>query len=67
MDSRYQAPGRRQGTQYRGLQQEGKPGEYMPYLVLVIDELADLMMAGFDEVEHSFAAWPSWPALSAYT
>ena len=24
----------------------------MPYLVLVIDELADLMMAGFDEVEH---------------
>ena len=25
--------------------------EKMPYLVLVIDELADLMMAGFDEVE----------------
>ena len=24
----------------------------MPYLVLVIDELADLMMAGFTEVEH---------------
>jgi len=31
----------------------GKTGaEKMPNLVLVIDELADLMMAGFDEVEH---------------
>ena len=30
-----------------------KPGvEKMPFLVLVIDELADLMMAGFDDVEH---------------
>jgi S-DNA-T family DNA segregation ATPase FtsK/SpoIIIE len=26
--------------------------EKLPYIVLVIDELADLMMAGFDEVEH---------------
>lgn len=26
--------------------------EKMPYLILVIDELADVMMAGFDEVEH---------------
>jgi S-DNA-T family DNA segregation ATPase FtsK/SpoIIIE len=29
------------------------PGEGMAYLVLVIDELADLMMAAFDEVEHA--------------
>ncbi len=27
--------------------------ERLPYLVLIIDELADLMMAGFDEVESS--------------
>jgi len=26
--------------------------ERLPYLVLIVDELADLMMAGFDEVEH---------------
>jgi S-DNA-T family DNA segregation ATPase FtsK/SpoIIIE len=32
---------------------KGKTGaDKMPFLVLVIDELADLMMAGFDEVEH---------------
>jgi S-DNA-T family DNA segregation ATPase FtsK/SpoIIIE len=32
---------------------KGKQGEErMPHLILVIDELADLMMAGFDEVEH---------------
>jgi S-DNA-T family DNA segregation ATPase FtsK/SpoIIIE len=27
--------------------------EKMPYLILIIDELADLMMAGGDEVEHT--------------
>jgi len=31
----------------------GKQGkDKLPYLVLFVDELADLMMAGFDEVEH---------------
>ncbi|ADJ25480.1 cell division protein FtsK/SpoIIIE [Dehalogenimonas lykanthroporepellens BL-DC-9] len=29
-----------------------KPDDKLPFLVLVIDELADLMMAGFDDVEH---------------
>ncbi len=52
MDNRYKklaATGSRNIDGYN----KGKTGpEKMPYLVLVIDELADLMMAGFDEVEH---------------
>ena len=52
MDKRYQklaAGGARNIEGYN----RGKPGsERLPNLVLVIDELADLMMAGFDEVEH---------------
>ena len=32
---------------------KNKPGsEKLPCLIVIIDELADLMMAGFDEVEH---------------
>ncbi len=31
----------------------GRHGEEkLPYLILIVDELADLMMAGFEEVEH---------------
>jgi S-DNA-T family DNA segregation ATPase FtsK/SpoIIIE len=52
MDNRYKklaATGSRNIDGYN----KGKTGaEKMPYLVLVIDELADLMMAGFNEVEH---------------
>ncbi|RJO62599.1 MAG: DNA translocase FtsK [Dehalococcoidia bacterium] len=52
MDNRYKklaATGSRNIDGYN----KGKTGpEKMPYLILVIDELADLMMAGFDEVEH---------------
>ena len=52
MDKRYQqlaSSGARNIETYN----KGKQGkEKMPYLILVIDELADLMMAGFDEVEH---------------
>jgi S-DNA-T family DNA segregation ATPase FtsK/SpoIIIE len=53
MDQRYKklaAAGARHIEQYN----KGKQGpEKLPYLVLIIDELADLMMAGFDEVESS--------------
>ena len=52
MDNRYKklaAAGCRNIDGYN----KGKTGtDKMYYLVLVIDELADLMMAGFDEVEH---------------
>jgi S-DNA-T family DNA segregation ATPase FtsK/SpoIIIE len=52
MDNRYKrlaAAGARNIDGYN----KGKTGtDKMYYLVLVIDELADLMMAGFDEVEH---------------
>jgi len=52
MDKRYQnlaTAGARNIEAYnRSRQGEDK----LSYLVLVIDELADLMMAGFDEVEH---------------
>ncbi|MBA7680631.1 hypothetical protein ES703_88952 [subsurface metagenome] len=52
MDKRYQklaAAGARNIADYN----RNKHGpERLPYLILIIDELADLMMAGFDEVEH---------------
>jgi S-DNA-T family DNA segregation ATPase FtsK/SpoIIIE len=52
MDNRYKklaSSGARNIEAYN----RGKNGqEKMPGLILVIDELADLMMAGFDEVEH---------------
>jgi len=52
MDKRYQklaASGARNIDTYN----RNKSGEEkLPYIVLVIDELADLMAAGFDEVEH---------------
>jgi len=52
MDQRYrkmQATGTRNIDAYNKTRQGG---EKLPYLTLVIDELADLMMARFDEVEH---------------
>jgi S-DNA-T family DNA segregation ATPase FtsK/SpoIIIE len=53
MDQRYKklaAAGARHIEGYN----KGRSGtEKLPYLVLIIDELADLMMAGFDEVESS--------------
>jgi len=52
MDKRYQKLATAGARNIEGYN-KSKPGEEkLPYLILVIDELADLMMTGFDEVEH---------------
>ncbi len=52
MDNRYQELARAGVRNIEGYNKNRAGKNKMPYLVLVIDELADLMMAGFDEVEH---------------
>ena len=53
MDNRYQKFAQAGARNIDGYNKSRHPGEAMPYIVLVIDELADLMMAAFDEVEHT--------------
>jgi S-DNA-T family DNA segregation ATPase FtsK/SpoIIIE len=52
MDNRYQQLAKSGVRNIEGYNKNRSGKEKMPYLILVIDELADLMMAGFDEVEH---------------
>ncbi len=52
MDKRYQKLATAGVRNIEGYNKNKEGEERLPYLVLVIDELADLMMAGFDEVEH---------------
>ena len=52
MDNRYQELAKVGVRNIEGYNKNRTGKDKMPYLVLVIDELADLMMAGFDEVEH---------------
>jgi S-DNA-T family DNA segregation ATPase FtsK/SpoIIIE len=52
MDNRYQKLAADGARNIEGYNKNRGGDERLPYLVLVIDELADLMMAGFDEVEH---------------
>ena len=52
MDNRYQELAKAGVRNIEGYNKTRSGKNKMPYLVLVIDELADLMMAGFDEVEH---------------
>jgi S-DNA-T family DNA segregation ATPase FtsK/SpoIIIE len=51
MDLRYKKLASVGARHIEGYNKDKKGVEKMPYLVLIIDELADLMMAGFDEVE----------------
>jgi len=52
MDTRYQKIATASARNIEGYNKNRGGTDKLPYLVLVIDELADLMMAGFDEVEH---------------
>jgi S-DNA-T family DNA segregation ATPase FtsK/SpoIIIE len=52
MDKRYHKLAADGARNIEGYNKSREGDEKLPYLVLVIDELADLMMAGFDEVEH---------------
>jgi S-DNA-T family DNA segregation ATPase FtsK/SpoIIIE len=51
MDQRYQKLAAEGARHIEGYNKNKTGDEKLPYLVLIIDELADLMMAGFDEVE----------------
>jgi S-DNA-T family DNA segregation ATPase FtsK/SpoIIIE len=53
MDRRYRQFARMGVRNIEGYNKDRSLEERLPYLVLVIDELADLMMTAFDEVEHS--------------
>jgi S-DNA-T family DNA segregation ATPase FtsK/SpoIIIE len=53
MDNRYRQFAQAGVRNIEGYNKDRSPGDEMPYLVLIIDELADLMMAAFDEVEHA--------------
>jgi S-DNA-T family DNA segregation ATPase FtsK/SpoIIIE len=52
MDLRYQKLAAASARNIEGYNKNKTGKDKMPNIVLIIDELADLMMAGFDEVEH---------------
>ena len=51
MEQRYRKLAAAGARHIEGYNKDKTGTEKMPYLILVIDELADLMMAGYDEVE----------------
>ncbi len=52
MDNRYQAMAKAGARNIEGYNKNRQGKEKMPFLVLIVDELADLMMTGSDEVER---------------
>jgi len=52
MDQRYHQLASASARNIETYNKNKQGNEKLSYLVLIIDELADLMMAGFDEVEH---------------
>ncbi|MCK4274466.1 MAG: DNA translocase FtsK, partial [Dehalococcoidales bacterium] len=53
MEQRYQKLATSGARHIEGYNKDKHGSEKLPYLILIIDELADLMMAGFDEVESN--------------
>ena len=53
MDNRYRQFAQAGARNIEGYNKDRSSGEGLPYLVLIIDELADLMMTACDEVEHT--------------
>jgi S-DNA-T family DNA segregation ATPase FtsK/SpoIIIE len=53
MDSRYRLFAKAGARNIEGYNKDRAPAEGLAYLVLLIDELADLMMTSSDEVEHA--------------
>ena len=53
MDNRYRQFAQVGVRNIEGYNKDRSPGDGLPYLVLVVDELADLIMAAVDEVEHA--------------
>jgi DNA segregation ATPase FtsK/SpoIIIE, S-DNA-T family len=53
MDKRYRLFAEAGARNIEAYNKDRTPNEAMPFIVLVIDELADLMMTAFGEVEHA--------------
>lgn len=53
MDNRYRKFAHVGARNIDGYNKEKHPGDTLPYIVVLIDELADLMMTAFDEVEQN--------------
>ena len=53
MDERYRKFAKAGARNLEAYNKDRHPGDSLPYIVLFVDELADLMMTAFDEVEHT--------------
>jgi len=53
MDIRYKRFSAAKARNIEDFNKNKQPSECMPFIIVIIDELADLMMAAYDEVEHA--------------
>ncbi len=69
MEERYDLLARtgvRSITEFNSLISQEQAGENMPYIVVIIDELADLMMVASRDVEPPSQGWHRWQGLWEY-